>query len=1124
MKKIIKACYFVIPFLLLSMTVLYAQLEGLHGDIAEFRDGLHAGNQFRTTFYNDGTFGRVNNPPDIAGEWPINSGHWYMIDGNVFVGSEVLDTENNLKHIVSTVKSAGDGSPEAWSSGDTGPNGEWWTFLPLPGFASNDTNKIAMSKWKWAWPDYWPDKHDDVVDPGWRGKWNGYFGKDIFNADEESYFVADDYNNQEFKFYPDSTDSLRGGLGLRLYVRGFQWSNALVEDALFALFDLENIGTFEHDKMVFGYKFGNNMGDAGSSYDGSDDMGAYDKAEDVAYLYDYDDIGAGSWFPVGYFGGAFLESPGNVFDGIDNDGDAGAGNGNVISSSMFTAKTLTPTDDIVLIDYVTFERTVQKMGNDTINVYYQDLVFKFWPGKTIEEVPNNLVDDNLNGLIDENNGSTYGETTVYLYDGVKYINYLTGEGADNPLIDEKRDDGIDNDNDWNPLTDDVGLDGVENTGDTGEADGVPSSGRGTDLPGEPHIDKTDIDETDMLGLTSFTLYVWEDIPHYEDEKVWDAIVPGNFDALMENANIELLYGSGYFPMKPGQIERFSMGIICGISLDDFLENKKWVAKAYHENYNFSKAPLVPNVTAIPGDGKITLYWDSMAEDSYDPISGYDFEGYRIYRSTDPGFNDMIPITDGKGSVTYRKPLAQFDVANEYSGYAAVPIKGVHFYLGDNTGIRNSWTDTTAVNGQKYFYAVTSYDHGFPEGNIAPSECSKFISISTAGEIDKGNNVVIARAEAPSAGFIPANIDSVKQVSGATTSLVGYEIIDPHLIEDNHTYRITFEDTLILPRSGTSDYKTKNFNLIDVTDAVAPDTLLASSTAFGDDDVIPMTAGFKIQLANQDGITVNTDASAWSRSGIYDFLFEPFKYSTIHGIPEPADYRIEFGEAGIDTSTYYKAKSRRYNESPVNFRVYNVTAGKYIDFSFWERDGDDGIFSAFTDGSATDHIIFLDDSLEATWDFELDPATNDSLHVNPAAGDILEIRLNKPFLSHDVFEFTTHGQGIDKDLAKQQMDRIKVVPNPYVVANSWEPLNPYSTGRGPRELHFTHLPAQCTIKIFTIRGQLVRELNHDTPEFSDGTEIWDMQTKDLLDISYGVYIYYIDAGELGEKVGKFAVVK
>ena len=131
---------------------------------------------------------------------------------------------------------------------------------------------------------------------------------------------------------------------------------------------------------------------------------------------------------------------------------------------------------------------------------------------------------------------------------------------------------------------------------------------------------------------------------------------------------------------------------------------------------------------------------------------------------------------------------------------------------------------------------------------------------------------------------------------------------------------------------------------------------------------------------------------------------------------------------------------------------------------------------------------------------------------------------KPFLSHDVFEFTMRGESMSLETAKLLMDDIKVVPNPYIVANGWEPANPYSDGRGERQLHFIHLPPVCTIRIFNVSGQLVATLNHDTPSLNDGTEIWNMLSKDQLDIAYGVYVYYVDAGELGTKIGKFAVIK
>jgi hypothetical protein len=263
--------------------------------------------------------------------------------------------------------------------------------------------------------------------------------------------------------------------------------------------------------------------------------------------------------------------------------------------------------------------------------------------------------------------------------------------------------------------------------------------------------------------------------------------------------------------------------------------------------------------------------------------------------------------------------------------------------------------------------------------------------------------------------------------------------------------------------------------------------------------------------------------------VYGFTIRSFRYSTVSGYPIPADYRIEFYDTNVDTSIGRKIKTKTFKAYPVNYKVYDKTAGKYLDTILWEQDkladgSQDGVFTAFTNGTTSDRIVFLDDTLGVSYMFELDSATNDSLHVAPAGGDVAEIKMNIPFLHTDTFEFTTYTATIDQNKAKQDLKKIKVVPNPYIVANSWEPENPYSTGRGPRELHFNHLPEKCTIRIFNIRGQLVRELEHDTPSLTDGTEVWDMQTRDNLDIAYGVYIYHIDAGELGEIVGKFAVIK
>ena len=38
------------------------------------------------------------------------------------------------------------------------------------------------------------------------------------------------------------------------------------------------------------------------------------------------------------------------------------------------------------------------------------------------------------------------------------------------------------------------------------------------------------------------------------------------------------------------------------------------------------------------------------------------------------------------------------------------------------------------------------------------------------------------------------------------------------------------------------------------------------------------------------------------------------------------------------------------------------------------------------------------------------------------------------------------------------------------------------------------------------------------------ESWDLLSKDELEIGYGIYVYHVDAPGIGDKIGKFAVIK
>ena len=99
----------------------------------------------------------------------------------------------------------------------------------------------------------------------------------------------------------------------------------------------------------------------------------------------------------------------------------------------------------------------------------------------------------------------------------------------------------------------------------------------------------------------------------------------------------------------------------------------------------------------------------------------------------------------------------------------------------------------------------------------------------------------------------------------------------------------------------------------------------------------------------------------------------------------------------------------------------------------------------------------------------------------------------------------------------------MVPNPYFATVPWEGKNTFSSGRGPREIQFRNLPQNCTIRIYSIAGEIVNTIEHNS-YINNGMEPWDLLTKDNLAAAYGIYIYHVDAPDIGEFVGKFAIVK
>jgi hypothetical protein len=777
------------------------------------------------------------------------------------------------------------------------------------------------------------------------------------------------------------------------------------------------------------------------------------------------------------------------------------------------------------------------------------------------------------------------------------------DGIDNDgdgMIDERQDDGIDNDGDWNPETDDVGIDGIPNTGDEGEGDGVPTSGRrladGSPdplFPGEPNFEYTDLDESDQIGLTSFNSWTWGEERIYNDASVWYRNVPGNFGDIQQNADINFVFGSGYINLKKGETKRISMSFIFGETRSDLLVNAETVQEIYNKNYRFFKPPDLPTVSAVPGDKKVTLYWDSKAEESVDPITGKDFEGYVIYRSTDPNFSDILKVTDGKGASFLTTPLitssgseAKWDLDNEWRGYHPVPYqgRGLHYYLGDNSGLIHSYVDSVNVmNGQTYYYAVVAYDRG-DSASIPPSETTKKISVDpiTSQLRFDANTVQVIPGPRASGYMFPAisenNIEHVGRGNGEVT----FNILNDLEVKDR-TYVLTFSETM---NTDSGMISQRNYSLINAepvtqeiklfdtkfadleksnlimdeffalkdkngtplavgtdyevnytkgqirrTNTNVPDEVVITyryypiyqSTLFNYEDYNPTFDGIQLKLSGHTELDPFMEQSGWNSSKLS--IPAAIKLTTLgtRRVKFPGDYDITFSDNNEYTAL--KRIGSAFVPIPVNFKVEEVSTGiaqpiivilnetGFVDSAF-SRGDELILYKPGSTGAATDTL---------TWSITFARATETDSTV-PGAGDVYHFKTKRPFTTDDVFTLKTESGKISTENAVEGLDNIYVVPNPYIVTNEIEPANRLQgQNRGERRLYFENLPQKCTIRIFTLSGEFVAALEHES-SMGNGREYWNLLNRDGFSVAYGIYIAHIDAPGVGEKLIKFAVIK
>jgi hypothetical protein len=1041
--------------------------------------GIMDGNLVQTVFYNFGEIADWQNQPSLSGVWPKGTNHTYVDGVAIIVSAEAHDKQGNVFHPLET-------NYYEYTRYDpqTFVTYGWW---PLPGYANPYQSSVARSDDPDTWPAKWPDRPNS-----WAGSWDGFFGKGVLNADLESYFVFDDNEDRYYikthHFYPDADDTTRGGLGMQVKGRGFQWSQVLAEDVIFWYYEITNMGTTDYPKTLFAQYVDWGIGGHDNS---SNNAGDYNQLLNISYAWSTVDYGSpGNWSPVGLAGYAFLESPGIDYDNIDNDHD-----GLTDERRDNVAKTFitNPNQDPYLRD----------VAQDTV-AFKQFYGYSWQPHWDADEDANwkSYTDLNHNGKWDP------------------------GE----------------------PLNDDVGTDGIGplDPGYTGpDADG--SEGDGKPEQGEPDFGNLDKDESDQLGLTGFSLFAVHTYDLNNDERNWNALssLPSPHGQSLVGVNLANFFSSYLFHMdgrttysqetgqqqETGSTQRFSMALIFGINQDDLFRRKNTVQSIYNASYQFAKPPAKPIVKAIAGDHKVTLYWDDGAEKTYDRFyQRYNFEGYRIYRATDPNFLEDQIITDAYGKATFRQPIAQFDLKDGITGLFPISVNGAMFYLGDDSGLKHSYIDTTVENGQTYYYAVVSYDQGYlttsvngVQQGIPPAECTSTVKVDVNGNVKTDVNTAVVTPVAPSAGYVAPEIQNVVD-SGPGTGTIVPHVLVPDSIKNYNTYRLEFID-----HSEFHNDPHPSYRFIDYS---TKDTLVEPTVISGSEAQLPVVDGLSLDITNDTTVNINQSKTGWvtGSSNYYvqtgfDSRFAAANQSS--RVNFPADFEVIFKNPGQGDTSYPTSSF----SPPIvsNIQVKDLTDGiNHFQFKFYDENNN-GIFDLgdaifLVAGDSLDKRATGFQNLHVGWSISLvkDTTIPDNLQKAPQVGDVYKLVTTKPFRSGEYYQFTTKSSYFDKSKFASDLNKIAVVPNPYPGAASWEPLT-NSVGRGERLIYFTHLPAVCTIRIYTISGNLVQTLYHNGT-LTDGQEPWNLISKDGMDISFGMYIYQVDAPGLGTKIGRFAIIK
>lgn len=284
------------------------------------------------------------------------------------------------------------------------------------------------------------------------------------------------------------------------------------------------------------------------------------------------------------------------------------------------------------------------------------------------------------------------------------------------------------------------------------------------------------------------------------------------------------------------------------------------------------------------------------------------------------------------------------------------------------------------------------------------------------------------------------------------------------------------------------------------------------------------------------------------------------------IPEPPaspQVRVEFASEGTASSTsasqdtkvfIYWDRSAEESVDPVTglkdfegYRVYRTNpgddqSGNILDkatlIAQFDRAGNQSGFNNGFEAVLLDTpVTFEGDPNEYWYRFEADNLLNGWQYLfTITAFDEGDVQAGLPsFESSRVANATRVFPGTPA--TAEEEFKVGVYPNPYRINAAWDG----NTSR-TRRLNFYNLPAKSEIRIYTLAGEIVATLNHDSATYAGdtrwfdtfsgdnrklpgGEHAWDLLSDNGLSLTSGLYLYTVKDLDTGDvQNGKFVIIK